>query len=190
MNTIDSIMAAFQLDKENTGLIIVDVQEKLMGVMGRRERVIDSIVKLLHLSVLYNLPVILTEQYPKWLGPTLPEIKELLPLYEPIDKLNFNCCDVDVFNRRLESEDLKNIILAGVESHICVFQTCFSLAEKGYRVHVPQDAVDSRRDENWKVGLELMKDAGASITSTETVIYQIMKKMGTKEFKKMFKVVK
>ena len=85
---------------------------------------------------------------------------------------------------------MRNVIITGVESHICVFQTCVSILERGYRVHVPQDAVDSRTDENWRVGLDLMKQAGAVITSTETVIYQILKKTGTKEFEKMLKVMR
>ena len=85
---------------------------------------------------------------------------------------------------------MRDVIVTGVESHICVFQTCISILERGYRVHVPQDAVDSRTDENWRVGLDLMKQAGAVITSTETVIYQILKKAGTKEFKQMLKVIK
>lgn len=178
------------LNKENTGLLVIDVQEKLMEVMGRRERVVDNMVKLLHLSKLFNLPVILTEQYPKWLGPTLPEIKEPLPAYEPISKLHFNCYDVDGFETRLKSEARENIVVIGVETHICVFQTCVSLIENGYEVHIPQDAVDSRTEENWHVGLELMKRAGACVTSTETVIYQLLKKAGTKEFKEMLKMVK
>ena len=178
------------IDRENTGLLVVDMQEKLMQVMGRKQRVTDNIIKLLHLSKLFNLPVILTEHYLKWLGPTLPEITESLPTYEPIQKLHFNCCDADAFNKRLESEGFKNIIVTGVEAHICIFQTCVSMLEKGYQVHVPQDAVDSRTDENWRVGLGLMNKAGAFITSTETVIYQVLKKAGTKEFKKMLKVIR
>ena len=178
------------MDKEKTGLLIIDVQEKLMQVMGRRQRVADNITKLVLLSKIFDFPVILTEQYPKWLGPTLPEVAESLFAYQPISKLHFNCCDVDAFNNRLDSEDLRNVIVTGVESHICVFQTCISILERGYRVHVPQDAVDSRTDENWRVGLDLMKQAGALITSTETVIYQILKKAGTKEFKQMLKVIK
>ena len=178
------------LDKKNTGLLVVDVQEKLMQVMGRKQRVIDNITSLLQLSKLFALPVILTEQFPKWLGPTLPEIIEYLPAYEPITKLHFNCCDVEAFNQRLDSEGFKNIIVTGVECHICIFQTCVSILEKGYQVHVPQDAVDSRTDENWRVGLGLIKKAGAFITSTETVIYQILKKAGTKEFKKMLKIIR
>ena len=178
------------LDKEKTGLLVVDVQDKLMGVMGQKQRVVDNVLKLLHLSKIFDLPVILTEQYPKWLGPTLPEIKESLPNIEPISKLHFNCCDVDAFTNRLESEGLEKIIITGVESHICVFQTCLSLLERGYVVHVPQDAVDSRTEENWRVGLGLMSKAGAYITSTEAIIYQILKKAGTKEFKEMLKLVK
>ena len=178
------------LNREDTGLLVIDVQEKLMQVMCRKQRIIDNIIKLLQLSKFFALPFILTEQYPKWLGSTLPEIIEYLPAYEPITKLHFNCCDVDAFNKLLDSEGFKNIIVTGVESHICIFQTCVSILEKGYQVHVPQDAVDSRTDENWRIGLELMKKAGALITSTETVIYQILEKAGTKEFKKMLKIVK
>jgi len=178
------------LSADKTGIVILDVQEKLMPVMARKERVVDNILKLIHLSKLYNLTVILTEQYPKWLGPTVSEIKEALDAYEPLEKMHFNCCDADNFNTRLESEGLTNIILTGVESHICVCLTCFSLREKGHNVHVPQDAIDSRIDENWRIGLELMREAGAQITSTETIIYQILKKAGTKEFKAMLKITR
>ena len=175
---------------KDTGLLIVDVQEKLMPVMGQKQRVIDNIIKLLHLSKLFTLPVLITEHYLKWLGPTLPGIIECLSSYEPIQKIHFNCCEVDVFNERLDASGLKNIIITGVESHICVFQTCISILEKGYQVHVPQDAVDSRTDENWRVGLGLMEKAGAVITSTETIIYQILKKGGTREFKEMHNLIK
>ncbi|MGD8228262.1 MAG: isochorismatase family protein [Desulfobacteraceae bacterium] len=178
------------LNHENTGLLIIDVQEKLMEVMERKRGILENIIKLLHLSALYKLPLILTEQYPRWLGTTLTEIQGLLPAYDPITKMHFNCCDVDAFNERLEGERLQSVIVTGVESHICVFQTCACLLQRGYAVHVPQDAVDSRTEDNWRVGLELLREAGAFITSTETVIYQIMGKAGTKEFKKMLKLLK
>lgn len=178
------------LDKTETGLVIVDMQNKLMEVMGRRDATLDNVIKLLHLSRLFRLPVILTEQFPKWLGPTISRIRESLIAYEPIAKMEFNCCDADAFNQRLSSERLRHIILAGVESHVCVFLTCHSLLESGYEVHVPRDAVSSRTDENRHTGLELMRQAGAVITSTETVIFQLLKKAGTEEFKQMMKVVK
>ena len=178
------------LERENTGLLVIDVQENLLPVMGQKQRVIGNIIKLLNLSTLFSLPVLLTEQYPKWLGPTMSEIIESLPDYQPITKLHFNCCEVDAFEERLKSAGLNSIIVTGVESHICIFQTCVSLLERGYLVQVPQDAVDSRTEENWRVGLELMNKAGAIITSTEAVIYQILKKAGTKEFKKMLKIMR
>jgi nicotinamidase-related amidase len=178
------------LSRENTGLVIIDVQNKLAPVMGRKGRMVASIIKLIKLAELFNLPVILTEQFPKWLGPTISDIRTCLPECKSITKMEFNCCDVPLFNDRLEAEGLRNIILTGVESHVCVFQTCVSLLEKGYRVHVPRSAVDSRTEENLKTGFELMRGAGAVITSTEAVVFQILEKAGTKEFKEMMKLIR
>jgi len=178
------------LKSRHTALLLVDAQEKLMQVMGDRQRTAANIHKLLELAQLFNLPIIVTEQYPKMLGPTLPELQSSLPTYAPIEKLHFNCCAVEAFNAQLDAFDLQNIILTGAESHICVFQTCVSLVNKGYAVQVPQDAVDSRTKENRQAGLNLMQQAGAIITSTETIIYQILEKAGTPAFKTMLKLVK
>jgi len=183
-------MKNLTLDKEKTGVVIIDVQIKLMDVIAHKNSVIENIKKFIFLSKLYNLPNILTEQYPRWLGPTVVEITESLESYDPIEKIHFNCCDENGFNKRLESENVDNIILTGVESHICVFQTCMSLLKKGYGVHVPFDAVGSRNNENLKIGLDLMKESGAVITSTETIIYQLLEKAGTKEFKEMLKMLR
>ncbi|MBI5050353.1 MAG: hydrolase [Nitrospirae bacterium] len=184
------LLHKLNLNKEHTGIVIVDVQAKLISVMSRSEFVISNIIKLLHLARLFNLPVILTEQFPKMLGTTIPEVKKVLSLYDPLQKMAFDCCDVEPFNDRLQSAGLENIILAGVETHICILQTCSSLLERGYNVHVPQDAVDSRTEENWHVGIELMKKAGAVITSAETVIFQMLRTAGTEEFKEMLKIIK
>jgi nicotinamidase-related amidase len=158
--------------------------------MRRGKIVTDNIVRLLGLAKLYDIPVILTEQYPKMIGSTVSEIKEALPSYEPIAKMEFDCSAVRDFAGRLKSAGSKNIVLCGIETHICVMQTCHSLLGQGYTVHVPQDAVDSRTEENWEVGLELMRRAGAVITSTETVIFQLLKRAGTREFKEMLKKIK
>ena len=171
-------------------MVIVDVQEKLAGVMGRKERLVDRLLKLIELARVFQLPIILTEQNPQFLGSTLSVIQEALTDYEPIEKLHFDCCAVDVFNEKIKVKELRNIILTGIETHICVFQTCVSLMEKGYRVHVPHHAVDSRTDDNRQIGLSLMREAGAIITSTETVIFQILKKAGTTEFKALLKTIK
>ena len=161
-----------------------------MGVMGQKDRVTDRLLKLLDLARVFELPVILTEQNPNHLGPTIGPVRESLPAYEPIEKIHFNCCDVDAFNERVENKELQNIILTGVEAHICVFQTCVSLLDRGYRVHIPHHAVDSRTEDNWRIGLSLMKEAGATITSTEAVIFQILKQAGTPEFKALLKTIK
>lgn len=178
------------MPRDSTGIVIVDVQKKLMAVMGRAESVAENIIRLLHLARLYRLPVILTEQYQKMLGPTLPAVKEMLPVYDPIIKMEFDCCSAENFNAAIESAGIRNIVLAGVETHICVLQTCISLLEREYTIHVPQDAVDSRTEENRHVGLDLMKRAGAVITSTETVIFQLLKRAGSQEFREMLKVIR
>jgi nicotinamidase-related amidase len=183
-------MASLSLDKGRSGILIVDVQTKLMSVMRRGETVAENIIKLLKLSGLFSLPVLVTEQYPRMMGPTLPEIKKALPVYEPLEKMQFNCCSVSGFNERLRSADLKNIILTGAEAHICILQTCMTLLEQGYNVHVPRDAVDSRTEENWQTGLDIMNRAGSVITSTETIVFQVLGRAGTPEFKKMLKMIK
>ena len=178
------------LNDKNTALLLIDIQDKLMAVMGNPDRVVDGVTKLLRLARVFGLPIILTEQYTRWLGPTLPPIKDALSRYDPIEKRHFDCCNVPQFNERLASLGGRDLVLTGVETHICVFQTCISLLKKGYRVHVPHQAVDSRTKDNWRIGLSLMKAGGAVITSTETIIFQMLKKAGTREFKDMMTVVK
>ena len=178
------------LTSEDTGLIIVDAQERLMQAMTDPDRASDRIVKLLHLARVFDLPVVLTEQNPGFLGPTIPAVKEVLPEYRPIEKLDFDCCNVHSFQALLREKALCNLILTGVETHICIFQTCISLLKQGYAVHVPHHAVDSRTPDNWQIGLSLMRDAGAVITSAETIIFQILQRAGTPEFKEMLKIVK
>jgi nicotinamidase-related amidase len=184
------MMAIKLLTREQTGLVVIDIQEKLFPVIHQNERVRDNTLKLIHMAKLFNIPIVLTEQLPDKIGPTLPEIKEELHGTEVITKTEFSCCAVDPFLQALKSDGLINIILTGIESHICVLQTCLDLLERGYIVHVPRDAVDSRTEENWLMALNLMEKAGAVITSTETVIFQILKKAGTKEFKQMLKLIK
>ncbi len=178
------------LTAHGTGLVLVDVQEKLMAAMHRKELVSGNLGRLIHLARVFDLPLVLTEQNPQGLGRTLPEIRKLLADYAPIEKLDFDCLQVAEFKQRLSDGALENIILAGVETHVCILQTCVPLLQHGYTVHVPQDAVDSRTQENWQVGLGLMGAAGAHITSTETLIFQLLQKAGTDRFKDLLKVVK
>lgn len=183
-------MSETLLGRERTTLVIIDLQKKLLEVIARRQEVVRNIRILIRLSQLFDLPIILTEQYAKMLGSTVKELTDDISSFSPIGKMEFNCCDAAGFTDQILSTKARNIILTGVESHICVFQTCVSLIEKGYTVHVPEDAVGSRTDQNLRAGLGLMNRAGAVITSTEAIVFQVLKKAGTREFKEMLKLIK
>jgi nicotinamidase-related amidase len=180
----------FFLSKDDAVLVIVDVQERLAVVMKEREKVVRNILHLIEAARLLHMPVILTEQYPKGLGPTVKEIREALPSHEPIEKLAFGCCGEPEFLKSLASKGRKKVILCGMETHVCVLQTCLGLLKEGYAVHLVRDAVCSRSKENFMIGGELMRDAGAVISGTETVLFQLLKKAGTEEFKTIAKRIK
>lgn len=158
--------------------------------MKERRKVTANCLHLIEAARLLDIPLVLTEQYPKGLGPTVKEIKDALPSYRPIEKLTFDCCRVDSFMDALDSLGKKRIILTGMETHICVLQTCLGLLREGFHVHVPQDAVCSRTKENFLAGIEMMRDAGAVITCTETVLFQLLERAGTEEFKAISKRIK
>jgi nicotinamidase-related amidase len=175
----------FFLEKEDSVLLIVDVQEKLASVMQERERVVGNNLHLLELAKMIGMPVMVTEQYPKGLGLTVAEIRESVPVYRPVEKMTFDCCGRPPFLEELKGHGRRTVILTGMETHICVLQTCLGLRKGGVNVHVVRDAVCSRTRDNWKTGIEFMRDAGAVVTSTETVLFQLLKKAGTEEFKKI-----
>lgn len=180
----------FILDKNDSVLVIVDVQDRLVKAMNKKQRVVDNCLHLIEAVKLLDLPVVLTEQYPKGLGPTVTEIKEALPLYEPHEKVEFDCCGVKGFLDKVSSLGKKRIILTGMETHVCVLQTSLSLLKEGYYVHLVSDAVCSRYKSDFITGREIMRNAGAVITSTETVLFQLLKKAGTPEFKTISQRIK
>ncbi len=180
----------FVLHKADTLLLIVDIQEKLAIVMKEREKVVKNNLHLIELAKLINMPVMVTEQYPKGLGTTVTEIREALPLYRPNEKMTFDCCGQPSFLNDFKKLNKSSVVLTGMETHICVLQTCIGLLKGGVNVHLVQDAVCSRTKENWKTGVEFMREAGAIVTSTETVLFQLLKVAGTEEFKKISKRIK
>ncbi len=173
----------YLLDKNNAALLIIDIQERLAAVMDKKEQVVRNTLHLVELAKMQNIPVVVTEQYPKGLGRTLPEITAALPSYLPIEKMTFNCCGESPFNEQIKGLGRKKFIVTGMETHICVLQTILGLLEAGYDVHLVADAVCSRTKANWRSGLELVRDAGAAITNTETVLFQLLGIAGTPEFK-------
>jgi nicotinamidase-related amidase len=180
----------FILNKNNAILIIVDIQDKLAVVMKHKKKVVNNCLHLIEVSKLLNIPIVITEQYTKGLGPTVNEVKKALPSYEPLEKVTFDCCKGDGFLEKIVSLKRKQIMLTGMETHVCVLQTCLSLLKEQYDVHIVSDAVSSRKKDDYLTGRELMRDAGAVITCTETVLLQLLEKAGTPEFKAIVRRIK
>ncbi len=178
------------LRKENTALVIVDVQEKLLPYVQKKDEVVANIQMLIKFAHIMHIPVILTEHYPKGLGVTVPEIKEVLEKYEPKEKVIFSCYGSLDFTEKLKELGIKRFMIAGIESHICVQQTTLDAMNAGYEVHVISDAISSRTKHNYKIGIKKMKHFGAIISSTEMAMYEIMERADTPEFKEVLKLVK
>lgn len=185
------IKDTFFLDRNNAVLVVIDVQEKLCRAMDEKvlHRLVTNTTILQEAAQELGIPVIATEQYVKGLGETLPALKERLP-EAAMEKMTFGCCGESAFPDRLKALGRKQILVTGMETHVCVLQTVLELLDSGYNVHLVKDAVMSRRTENWQVGVETCRDAGAVITSTEAALFQLLKVAGTEEFKKLAKLVK
>jgi len=183
-------LRGFVLKKEDAVLLIVDIQERLAVIMKEKDKVVKNCQHLIELAKMQGIPVVVTEQYPKGLGRTLPELQSAVPNYKPIEKTAFNCCGEPAFVTEIKKLGKKQIIMTGMETHICVLQTTIGLLQEGITIHVVQDAMCSRTKENWKTGIAFMRDAGAVITCTETVLFQLLKVAGTEEFKKISQRIK
>lgn len=182
-------MDKFTLLKEESLLLIIDIQERLAPAMKYGKQVINNTNVLISVAEEMNIPIVVTEQYPKGLGQTISEINDRLGNALKFEKTLFSACTEEVVTA-LEEAGKRKIIITGMETHVCVFQTVRELIGLGYEVFVVSDGVSSRQKENYRNGLELMKDVGAVITNTETVIFDLMKKAGTPEFKVLSKLIK
>jgi nicotinamidase-related amidase len=178
------------LTTDNTALIIIDVQEKLFRVMLHKEALAENLQKIIKGAQVLEIPLLVTEQHPIALGPTIPELKNLLPNIQPISKFSFSCGGEQKFLNKLSALNCKQLLLAGIEAHICVYQTALDLLEKGYEVQVLADCVSSRAEENKKLGLEKIKEAGGSVTSVEISLFELMRVAEGGTFKEISKIVK
>lgn len=183
-------MDKFFISEHDTALLIIDIQDKLAAAMKHKDQVVNNNLHLIELARLLQIPILVTEQYPRGLGPTLPEIREALPVYEPFEKLAFNCCLEAGFLEKVAALGRKKLILTGMETHICVLQTSLGLIKEGYGVQVVRDGVCSRTKANFQAGITVMDRAGAVITGTETVLFQLLQKAGTEAFKIISKRIK
>jgi nicotinamidase-related amidase len=180
-----------KLDRATAAVLVVDVQDRLTPAMP--EETLARLVKYARATIgaakELGLPVLATEQYPKGLGRTLPALRELLPS-PPLEKTRFSCGADPGFAAALESTGRRQVIIVGMETHVCVFQTTRDLVAMGYEVHVCADAVSSRTEEHRRVGLELCREVGAIVTTAETAIFDLLHEAATPEFRKVAPLVK
>ncbi len=185
-------MARRPLEPEQCALIVVDVQEKLLPPIWEKDRLIKNVQLLIRLAGILKMPAIVTTQYAKGLGNTVPEVASMLPESAPLDKMTFSCFGSDVFCsllKRLPGQRT-TVLLCGMETHICVMQTALGALREGYLVHVASDAVSSRAEFNWRVGLDRMRAAGAILSSTEMMIYELLRSSGAPAFRELLPYLK
>ena len=176
------------LSPMNTALLLIDVQERINGVMVDQSHLSRQQVLLEAFGVL-DLPVVTTEQYPKGLGPTLPDLADRLPS-PAVEKMTFSCARQPEAMQAIEATGRKQIVVTGIETHVCVLQTALDLLDRGYDVHVPHDAVNSRRAKDKEWALHRMLAAGAVITATESALFELLERCGTDQFKAVSKMIR
>lgn len=182
-------MDKYTLNREEAVLLVIDIQEKLVPVMKYKDQVINNSKILIKAAKEMNFPVVATEQYPKGLGPTVLELLDLIDEGNIYAKNSFTAYTEEV-KEALKSLDKKKVLITGMETHVCVFQTARDLINDGYQVYLAKDALASRTKDNYLNGLDLMKSLGAVITNTETAVFDLLKVSGTPEFKVMSKLIK
>jgi len=182
----------FYLDRKRLLFIVIDMQEGLSAAMepGVINRVIRNTRLLIEVAKTFRLPLVSTEQYPKGLKRTVQPIREILGSTKPIEKVTFSCLTDEIFMKEFSALSPIQAVVMGMETHVCVFQTVLDLRSHGCRVHVPRDATCSRTKQNWTTGLSLMKQAGALITSAETIAFQLLERAGTDEFRTLAPLLK
>ncbi len=178
------------LNRNKTVLLIVDIQEKILNVMQHKERVIDNTIKLINGFKILGIPVYYTEQYPQGLGETETSIKKELELIEAIQKMSFSCYGAEDLFYEFKKKNYSQIVVCGIETHVCIQQTVLDLLANGFQVNLPADAVSSRKELDYEIALRRMGKNGAEITTTESILFELLNVCGTQEFKDILKIVK
>jgi nicotinamidase-related amidase len=179
-----------RLKRDQAGLVIIDIQERLLPAIFEKERVVQNAVRLAKGAGVLKIPAFVTEQYRKGLGATVPEVAAAVTGFAPMEKTAFSACGARGFIEALKSRGVSAAILCGIEAHVCVAQSGLDLLDAGLRVYVVADAVSSRTPENYRVGIERLRDAGAVVVSTEMVLFELLGEAGTEDFKQILPLVK
>jgi isochorismate hydrolase len=182
-------MADWRLTPQNTALVVIDVQEKLMNVMPRRVELLSAIQKLLGAARVLKIPTLITAQYIKGIGPVCAEITGAAPGVVPMEKTAFSCCGSEEFMRAIKDLRRQRVLLCGIEAHVCVQQTAIDLM-KDYFVYVAVDAVASRHEVDYTVAIERLRDCGAVITTVESAVFEMLRESGVEQFKQILPLFK
>src|SRR5947199_1441631 len=178
------------LDGAHTALAIIDMQEGFRPIISDFVETAARIALVAHAAQLLGVPVIVTEQYPKGLGHTAGEIRAVLPEgLEPIEKTAFSSCGAQEFVSQLERAGARQVLLCGIEAHVCVNQTAHDLIANGYQVHLLTDCISSRSEQNRQIGVEKMLKSGALPSSTETALFELMRDARHEQFKAIQKLI-
>jgi nicotinamidase-related amidase len=175
---------------EKTALLIIDIQERILPVISNHQRVVDNTLKLIKGFKVMSLPIYFTEQYPKGLGPTVSSLIEELGELKPFDKMSFSCSGAGDLFEEFKKKDLSQIVVCGIESHVCVQQTVLDLIENGFQVNLAADAVSSRKEIDYNTSIERMRHHGTEVTTTESILFELLNVCGTPQFKEVSKIVK
>lgn len=184
-------MTAFTLAKFQTGLLIVDMQEKVFSAVDHAAELLAAMIKLIQGFQILQIPILISEQYPQGLGETIWPIKNLLGAdYKPLIKSTFSCLDDHAFCRHIQSLPIQQWVVVGIEAHICVLQTAKGLVQTGKNVVVLNDAISSRSIFDFSTAIAEMRDEGIRISSVETVLFELLKDSRTPEFKAISQLIK
>jgi nicotinamidase-related amidase len=179
------------LDRAHSAVVMIDVQEAYRGITFGHEGLLRALRRLLQVATLLRVPLLVTEQYPKGLGHTMKELRELLPPDQRIiEKLSLSCCGESTFAAQLDSLHRRQIVVCGLETHACVNQTVHDLLDQGYQVHLPHDAVSSRFESDYRVAWDKLTGSGAVPTSVEMLCLEWVRTAASPEFKAVQKIVK
>lgn len=178
------------LDRNKVALVVIDYQEKLLPKILGADALSEQAIKLIRFARELDTPILCTEQYPKGLGRTVEPIMEALGGVTPLEKTAFGCLADSGFRAAIEATGRRQLLLTGIEAHICVMQTALAALEEGYEIYIPRDAVGSRFEKEYEAGLHRLERAGAELVTTEMVLFEMLREAGTPEFKKALPFLK